>query len=52
MIGRTGRRKLSMWWKGGLAQGTFSVVLDWNMVTSSVMDGLAQGTCSVGGGLA
>jgi len=31
-----------VWWKGGLAQGAASVMVDWNMKTFSVVDGLAQ----------
>ena len=41
------REKLPVQWKDGLTQGAASVVMDWNMKTSSVMDGLAQGTAGV-----
>ena len=37
MIERTGRGKLSLWWKRGLAQGTTSVVIDWNKKTSTII---------------
>ena len=47
MVGKTGKEKLSVWWKGALAQGRTSVVVDWNRKTFSVMDGLAQGTVNV-----
>jgi len=34
-------------WNGGLAWGTASVVMDWNMETSCVVNGLAQGIANV-----
>jgi len=30
MVGRTCRGKLPVWWEGGLARGTSSVLVDWN----------------------
>jgi len=48
MVGRTGKEKLLVWWKGGgLVQGTASMVMDWNRKTSSVADGLNRETSSV-----
>ena len=37
MVGRTGKWRLAVWWKGGLAQGTTDVIVDWNRKTSSVV---------------
>ena len=47
MVRRTGRGKLLVWWKGGLAQGAASVMVDWNMKTFSVVDVLAQRAAKV-----
>jgi len=46
MVLRTGRGKLLVWWKGGLARETASVMVDWNKKIFSVVDGFALGTAS------